>query len=313
MFALNILSSGQTVDDESNWYKETGRHDDFLSRFDFTRYTRSDVESATAKYQRITSAAASDEWVGTYKRQTMLGRSELTWDRNNGFVYAYVYHTLAGIDYGKVISTGHSVTFVPERPTPPKRQQFFKGEHIQVKFGERHLLVPKDRLEEFAIWAAGREVATGRRAKEINVEEGFFWEKHGETDKEIADVPTFPAQYKHLIQRPIRIKVVSVGKMRIKRERSEEWGTTSEVHHRSLRLSGGHRHGVRLGMRFWVDELDEWIEITSVKRGYSLANLHRPFIEGKQYCNTYEKFDLFEFQCRDPKVGMTALTRTDYF
>lgn len=310
---FSFFCAAQTIDQESNWYKEIGKHDDYYSRFDFSRYTKSDVENAKAKYLRIASAPTNDEWAGTYRRQTMLGSAEITWDRKNGFVYSYVYHTLANIDYGSAKTTGDSVSFVSEKPTVRKGKRFFEGDHIGVKFGEKHLLVPKSRLSDFAIWAVGREVPTGRRTKEIYTEEGFFWEKVEDEDKKIADVPTYPDGYAHLIRKPIQSRVLSVGKLRIKREKSADWGTTSEDHLVTLKLSGGQRQRVRVGMRFWVDDLEEWIEIILVSANHSLAELSRPFIDGKEYCDRYENFSQIEFPCRNPKVGMSARTKTDYF
>src|SRR5688572_4509770 len=107
-FLFSLFCAAQTIDEESNWSKEIGKQDDYYTRFDFRRYTKDDVEKAKAKYLRITSAANDDEWAGTYRRETMLGSAEITWDRKNGFVYTYVYHTLANIDFGSVVSTGDS-------------------------------------------------------------------------------------------------------------------------------------------------------------------------------------------------------------
>lgn len=310
---VSFFCAAQTINEESNWYKEIGKHDDYYSRFDFSRYTKSDVEKAKAKYLQIAATPTKDEWTGSYRRQTMLGSAEITWDRQNGFVYSYVYHTLANIDYGSAMSTGDSVSFASEKPTVWKGKRFFDEEHIRVRFGEKHLLVPKSRLSDFAIWAVGREVPTGRRKKEIYTEEGFFWEKVEDEHKKIADVPTYPDGYAHLIQKPIQSRVLSVGKLRIKREKSADWGTTSEDHLVTLKLSGGQRQRVRTGMRFWIDDLEEWIEIISVSANHSVAELSRPFIDGKEYCDRYENFSQIEFPCRSPKVGMSARTKTDYF
>lgn len=315
VFLTSVVSSiSQVFDEESNWYKEIGKRDDYYSRFDFSRYTKSDVAKAKAKYLQIASLTTDDEWVGTYERQTMLGSAEITWDRKNGFVYTYVYHTLANLDYGRLISTVDSVTFVAERPTASKRKRFFEEEHIAVKFGEKHLLVPTSRLSEFAIWAVGREVPTGQREEKIYTEEGFFWEKIEDREKTIADIPMFPARYAHLIRKPILSRVLSVVKRRIKRERSSDWGTTSEDHFITLKLASGQRQGVRVGMHFWVDDLEEWAEIVSVSANQSLAQLSRPFIDGSEYCSRYEKVGrVVEFPCRSPKVGMPARTRVEYF
>lgn len=309
----SIAGLGQINFEESNWHKEIGRYDDWYSRFDLTRYTKEDVETAKAKFLKIASAKPSDEWTGSYRRQTMLGSAEITWDGDNGYVYAYVYHTLANLGYGRVKLSGDSIRFVSERPATLKRSYSFETEYIRVKFGERHVLVPKDRLAEFAVWAAGREVPTGQRAKEIYTEDGFFWEKIEDERKPIAEIPTFPSSYTHLIRQPILAKVLTVGPLRIRRETSAQWGTTTIDHLRTLTLSAGRNQGVKVGMQFWIDHLEEWVEIRSVTATRSRAKLERSFIDGREYCSNYENYNLTEFPCRNPKVGNPARTRVDYF
>ena len=302
---------GQINFEESNWHKEIGRYDDWYSRFDLARYTKEDFERAKAKFLRIASEKSNNEWTGSYRRQTMLGSAEITWHPNSGYVYAYVYHTLASLGYGRVKWTEESVSFVSERPG--YRNHSFESKLIRVKLGERHLLVPEERMAEFAIWVVGREVPSGRRAKEIYTEDGFFWEKIDDGEKSVADIPSFPTAYRHLILQPIVSKLVAVGGLRIKRETSKEWGTTSIDHLRTLTLSAGKKQGVKVGMRFWIDELEEWVEIISVTATRSRASLERSFIDGREYCSRYENAGLTEFACRNPQVGMAARTRVDYF
>lgn len=311
IISLGEFSSGQQFDQDSNWYKEIGKHDDYYSRFDFSRYTEEDVITAKTKYLKI-SSQAGDEWTGSYRRATMLGHAELTWDHQNGFVYTHIYHTLANLDYGSVQVGRDLVSFIPERETL-KSKRFVEGAHIKVKFGERHLLVPKNRIAEFALWAVGREVPSDLREREIYTEEGFFWEKEDDANKELSDIPVFPQDYSHLIRKPITSKVLSVGRLRIKRESSNEGAATSEDHIRALNLSAGSKHGVRIGMRFWVDDLEEWVEVVSVSPERSKAMLTRSFIDGREYCDSYENYRVTEFPCREPKRGMVARTRLDYF
>ena len=165
-------SQAQPIDfEESNWHKEIGRYDDWYSRFDLTRYTKEDVEKAKAKFLRIASEKSNDEWSGSYRRQTMLGSAEITWHPNSGYVYAYVYHTLAALGYGQVKSTGDSVSLVSERAD--YKNHSFESELIRVKLGERQLLVPKERMKEFAIWVVGRG-GTKRSARERNLHRGWL-------------------------------------------------------------------------------------------------------------------------------------------
>jgi len=304
---------GQAVDEESTWYKEIGRPYDGYSRFDFTKYTKDEIQLAKTRFIQIESDKSLDEWEGLYSRQTMLGQAELIWNSRRGFVYTYVYHTLASIDFGRVVLRGDSILLVSDRGPARRSRSFIKGEHIRVKFGDRHLLVERTRLADFALYAAGREVPEGQRAREIYTEEGFFWEKVGEEKKQIADVPVFPARYANLVRKPISSRVMSVGRARPKRTKP---GTSDIVyvdHLRSITLSGGSRQGVRVGMTFWIDELEERVEVVSVRSSRSVAELSRGVFDGKESCYKYESSTQVTFPCRKPKVGMKAQTKTELF
>jgi hypothetical protein len=309
---LALAVQAQEFDDESNWYKEIGRGDDYYTRFDFKRYSPEDIRNAKRKYLEIVAERSQDEWAGSYTRQTMLGRAEIIWSKHSGFVYHYVYHTLASIDYGRVATSDDSIFLVSERNRPPAKWNL-ETELIRVKLGERRLLVPKDRLRDFALFAAGLEVATGRREKEVYSEDGFFWENVEDENKNIADVPTYPSRYAHLTRKPITLRIISSGRKQIKREKSEDWGTTSEEHWRNLTLSKGATSGVEVGMTFWIDAIEEWVEIISLRPNRSVARLSRSFFDGKEYCSKFENHSQIEFPCREPKIGMNARTKSDYF
>ncbi len=301
----------QEIDEEGNWFKEIGKGDDYYTRFDFRRYTKEDVIEARDRYLKIASTPPLDPWAGSYYRQTMLGGSQIMWNPQDGFVYTYIYHMLRSVDYGRVIDSVDSVQFISERLN--KGHSSVQIGYIRVKLGARHMLVPKDRLTDFAVWAAGREVPTGRRAKEISSEEGFFWEKVEDANKPIADVPTFPLSYAHLTRKPITTKVRSISGLRVTTEKSMDGTFTSKNHLRTVSLAGGRTNGIKVGMRFWIDDLEEWVEIVSVSSRTSKALLERPFIDDQECCSNYERGKISEFPCREPKPGMAARTRNDYF
>ncbi|MEO8041229.1 MAG: hypothetical protein ABI646_01350 [Acidobacteriota bacterium] len=309
--ALCTSVTAQPIDDESNWYKEIGRVDNGNSRFDFTRYSKNDIQLAKSKYLQIMAAPHQNEWEGKYSRETMLGRVGLVWSQQ-GFVYDYVYHTLANIDYGRVALRGDSILLVSERFNVQKPNPFLEGELIRVRFGERHLMIARNGLKDFAIFAAGLDVPD-RRKRDIYTEEGGVWEKVGDEDKSLSDVPTYPARYAYLIRKPMRAKVSSVGVLTISRRTSPDFAIGKGDHVRQLTVSGGSRNGMKVGMTFWIDILEERIEIVSVGRTQSNARLVRPFIDGKEFCRNDEILDGEPFACREPKIGMQARTKTHYF
>lgn len=299
---------GQVLEEPSDWRKETGRESDFYSRFDFRRYSIKDVENAKSKYLSIVSKVTRDEWSGTYTRGTMLGYSELVWNETDGFVYAYTYHTLGHLDYGRVKFAGNSISFISQKAVHLTQSNF--EEYVRVRFGERHLLVGKRKLADFAKLAVGREVAASR---DTEAEGSFFWEMVGEEEKSIGETPEFPAEFQQLVLKPLTTTLVSVGKMRVKKEISKQWGTTSIDHLVDLRLSIGSGNGVRRGMRFWIDELEEWVDIVSVSKNWSLALLSRAVIDGKEHCDRFVDGNYSVFPCRTATPGMNARTRSNYF
>ncbi len=313
---LAIVTTGQDLDEDSNWYREIGRAYDGYSSFDFTRYTKDEALFAKKKYLQIESDGSLDEWEGLYTRETMLGRAELIWSSRHGFVYAYIYHTLANIDYGQVVRRdGDSILLVSDRKTPARRSRFIDGDHVRVRFGERHLLVSKNILKDFALYAAGLDVPDRRDDRVMFTEDGYVWEKVDDENKKLADVPVLPALYSHLIRRPIRSRVLSIGRLRIKREYSSTSESAPYIQHRrTITLSSGSRQRVRVGMTFWIDELEERVEVVSVGGSQSAAVLVRPIIDGREFCrNDDEPGDTEPFPCRDPKIGMQARTKTKYF
>jgi hypothetical protein len=297
---------GQIDFDQSNWLKEIGRRDNVYSRFDLTRYTKSDVENAKAKYFRITSVQPVDEWEGRYDRGSILGTMELIWNSRDGFVYFYVYHTLGGLNFGQVRTNGTAVSFTNEGGS--KSTWLKEGDFVKVMFGERHLLVPRSRLGEFAEFAAGLNL---ERSLDEPVYDDYFYEKSDDSKKPIAEVPDYPKAYRHLLRKPIRATVISVGRLEKKRETTES-DMTSPEHVRLLSLSKGAAAGVKVGMTFWIDELEERVEIISVSPSRSTARLLRHVFDGVEQCQNYEDLP-GEFECREPKAGMRARTRTQHF
>ena len=306
-------ATAQSLDEDSNWYKEIGRGDYYYSHFDFTRYSKKEIQSAKSKYLQIMADPLQDEWAGSYTRETVLGRANLTWSQR-GFVYDYIYHTLANIEYGRVVLRGDSVFLVSERSPVGKRMRFPEGELIRVKFGERHLMVPQSELNDFALAAAGRGIPARVSNEAVYTEDGAVWEKVDDHNKSLAGGLTLPARYAHLVRQPIETKLLSSGKLRIVRKTSSNFALMSGDRVRLLTLSSGSRNGVRVGMSFWIDALEERVEILSVGPTRSVARLVRRFIDGKEFCRNDEGPDLTEpFPCREPKVGMRVRTKTAYF
>lgn len=295
---------GQTIDYERNWYKEIGRRDDYNSRFVFKRYSESDVVNAKKNYLGIFAGEPLDEWEGTYFKYEFLGHSEFAWSSTGGFVWSYVYHTLGALDYGRIVADESTVR-LRLRPNKYRLQGWPSGELIKVKFGNTHLLVQPKYLRDFALVAAGLDTSLPQ--------EFSYWTKSSEIDKKVFGLPNFPEQYASIIRSPIGARIINPGLPTIYKDCSIDGTICTEKTHRMIAIDVGRNRGVRKGMSFLVDELEERIEIINVRNNKAIARLTRWLEEDLENCWKYEHNKQIQFTCRPVRVGMTARTLSDSF
>ncbi|MBX3289902.1 MAG: hypothetical protein KF855_11225 [Acidobacteria bacterium] len=295
-----------SFDEESNWYKEIGKGDNWYSRFDFTRYTEEDILAAKSKYSRIAENLSKDEWSGYYIQNRMLGVEELTWGNETGYVRTYIYHTLVFIDYGKAISKQDSIAFISEKPVLSPRRPVSMPNLIKVKFGDSHFLVPQKYLLDFAERAAG--------LKNLHGENDYYWIKEPDAAKKVFGLPVYPKQFAHLVRQPINMKITAVGKASLHQNRFDDGEVYSEELHRPITFDSGRNKGVKVGMYFFVDDLGEWVEITNVGQKQSVGVLLRYIINSTQEeCWEDEEKREGERPCREIKIGMAARTLSREF
>lgn len=306
-----ILFAQISDDPEKNWYKDTGRGDDYYTGYVFRGYTPADVEKAISRYGEISRENQNereDKWAGSYRMENALGSSDLILNPRKGFVYAYIYHSLSNLDFGGIVITDSSIRFSSEKKSSLQSKRF-EDEHVKVKFGERRLLVPRKNLKEFAEWAVGRDVSNSDASMEIFTDDGFYWENVEDSKKPIGEFPEFPAEYEHLRLKPIQASILAIGQVRKVTTKNESTGSSIE-HWPTLTLSAGKKNGVRPGMTFWIDELNEEVQIVSVSSIRSIARLVRDIVEGEEYCLDDSQN---QSKCQTPKNGMRVRTRQPDF
>ena len=208
LLLLSSYSSAQTIDD-GNWYKETGRGDNWYTKFDFKRYKKDDVLRSKSKYLQIVSRRDLNEWEGHYRQPVMLGEAELIWSSNDGFVEAYTYHTLAGLNFGRTVDHDEKVQFHSEKPTTASK--LIDRELIKVRFGDTHFLIAQKHLRNFAERAAG--------LTRVSEENEYYWIKTSDEDKKVFGLPVYPKRFQYLIRQPIRTRIVSIGKPRLRQDK----------------------------------------------------------------------------------------------
>lgn len=303
LFTVSQICLGQEVDFDRNWSKDTKGIDDWHSRYDYRNYTKEDVEKAINRFQLIqANSANNDEWEGIYGSGVELGMSEFQWNSTGGFVKFYIYHTLGSLDFGRVINTPDSVTLISEKAITSKPKSIFITNLIKVKYGDNHYLVPETRLKDFAERAVGLSVSLG--------DWGYYLYKSNGVDNELYGLPVLPKKYRHLLRSPINTKITKIGKHIIHQKKRDDGTVTSEDIYRFVTLGAGKDKRVKVGMNFYVDDLNEWIEITEVSQNRSIGKIQRDFDgDGNENCREIEGGSGIGTPCKDIKIGMKARTK----
>ncbi len=299
----------QTIDRESNWSKETGRADDWYTHFDLRRYTLDDVSTAKTRFLEIEGDKTLNEWEGLYYNEQMLGRGELMWSVKSGFVKAYTYHTLASLDYGKIDRHNLRIVLKSEKRSRVERL-------CLVKFGNTHFLVPVESLRSFAEEAAGLSIRTAESAEDE--ENKYYWVKSSDMDSPVFGLPVFPNEFKQLIRQPIVVVAERFSLPKLKKEMSADGAVAWEEKRYLLTLSGGRNKGIRKGRSFYIDDLEERVDVVSVGRTRATALLLRSVESNQEICFKYEKtpsgtYDQVRFVCRPTKSGLPARTLSETF
>jgi hypothetical protein len=289
-------SLSQKIDVSGNWYKEIKGIDDVYTRYDFKKYTISDVAEAKKRFQLITRSLANDEWEGVYTGSMELGSDELHWN-TNGFVFFAVYHTLSALDFGDSKINPDSVELI-SRKSSFKR---ISDNLIKVRIGKKHYLVPENRLQDFAERAVGLSTDISDFT--------YYWSKLNEVDIEDVGSPVLPPKYKNYLRFPINTTITQVGKRQIHQNKFDDGTINYEEIYRFVILGAGNNKGIKRGMNFFVEDLGEWIEITKVLSSSSLGKIRRSFYEKEETCLDDVGGSGQTIPCKEIKTGMKAKTK----
>lgn len=228
----------------------------------FSKKAEAASEAQRKLIERELSSLHEHPWAGHYYYGDGLGVNvRLDLAPRSGFVFTW--HGCLGLydlNYGKVEETGGRVKLVFRFPNDKKGFQGIAPELIPVLWGERHYLVPPDRVVDFAnAINAGFEPRSGLH--------GRFLLSGGDELKPVRGKPNIPSEYSaYLLEHPIEAEISSVKESRV--EDSER--ITNAV------LNVGTAQGVKSGMEFWVyapERLYGNARITDVGSTQSLATL----------------------------------------
>ncbi len=302
LFVLFQVSFGQERDFPENWFRDIKGYDDFNTRYDYKFYTKEDVENAKKKFGLIENQPSKNVWEGIYTSNTELGTSQLYWSSADGFVYYYYYHTLRDLDFGKAVDKVDSVNLISEKSSAIKRKSIFSDNLIKIKFGDRHFLVPENRLQDFVKRAVGLEISLS--------DFGYYLFKTDELENKVFGLPILPKEYRHLQCFPISTKIISIENRQLQQDKFDDGAINYEEIYLFVKLGAGKDKKIEEGMNFFVEDAGEWIEITKVLPKTSIGKFRRSLDEErKEKCFNLEKGQGFIIPCKIIKVGMTAKTK----
>ncbi len=147
---------------------------------------------------------------------------------------------------GRVEVEGDRIALVSESPTRPWGLKPLV--YVVVPWGERVYLVQDDRLLSFC-----NDVNAGRFRRPEPT--GLYPLRVGGSEKKVAGLPRVPGEYKQsLLKKPIRATV-----MKVEGEKQDVavLGVSYLMDGVALKVNVGKRDGVRTGMRFYREPLDD--------------------------------------------------------
>lgn len=309
-FLIFLLSAGfcfgQEIVEDENWLKGLGTEADYLPSlsYPFTTFTTEDLTQGKRRLKSVRQFAPKNKWEGTYYSNTAIGDSKLLWSAEGGFFNFYFYHYLKRFSYGTVTDSPTFVVFVSEKPliANSSKKQAAKRTLIKVKFGEKHFLVPENRLQDFCDRAAG--LSTDLQ------DFYYYWTKEEDMRKEVFGLPILPPEYKHLLRHPIESKIISIGKKKIipNKQSTKEYNF-DDIHY-PITLNAGKNKNIKIKMNFFVEDLGEWIEITKVSQTKSIGFIRRDFDQkGQEQCWDSEGGSGQLIACKEIKIGMISKTK----
>lgn len=290
-----LTCSGQekfeTIEGET-WVQQYGIYYPTASMtFRYDNYSKEDTVKFRNKLDLLKEAKFSDEWEGTYYSgfPDEVGTSSFRWDSNAGFVNYYIYSCfpeLRFLNYGKITFTSDYIQTIPEfAADSPRKEKPVK--YVKVKWGNQHYLVEESSLLAFAENAAGIYVET----EDNSTEEQHKWWNHWvksdlendrnglpQIERQLFDLPQFPARYKKFERLPIQTKIVSVGKRTIQKDVETAGGFTTEetaVYQVRLLL----KKGIKKGMIFIIPGTSDEILVTQVNPNYVIGIISRSIDE----------------------------------
>lgn len=303
LLSISTFSFGQDSVEDENWLKGFYTEADSLptlTYWDFNRFKLADLPQAKKRLISVRQYTPQNEWEGIYYSNTGIGASRFIWNEKGGFLKFYFYHTLKSLSFGKAKDFAGFVELEDEKPSIPQNKRKFNL--IKVKIGEKHFLVPENRLKDFCEQAAG--------LSERYYDFEYYWIRFADWHNEDVGLPTLPSAYKKYLRQPLEAKIIRVGKRKIiPNEQSTKEYNFDDIHY-SVTLNVGKNKNLKKQMNFYIGDLGEWVQIEKVFQTTSIGFIRRDFDEkNKEQCRDSEGGMGQLIPCKEIKIGLTAKTK----
>ncbi len=219
----------------------------------FSHRSKATLEAKKALIDQELHTLTAHPWAGRYFYGDGLGVNvALNLAPKSGF--AFTWNGCMGLyelNYGDVVEVDGEIRLVFKYPNDRNGFQGIAPELIPIVWGERHYLIPADKVVKFAnAINAGFEPSESRSRR--------FLLREGDELKAVLGQPNLPSLYsEYLLKQPIKAEISSIEKSRLE----------DDTRITTVTLNVGSAQGVKQGMEFYVyspENIFEWARITSV-------------------------------------------------
>lgn len=303
-FAFESLR-GQKIFQDENWLKGLETIADWERSLTYRKgFLKKEVEGAKRRVKTVMQFESKDEWEGQYYDigPIPLGGRYLVWNSEGGYISFYAYHHfLIEFDFGLVTESQGEVKMLTEKKNFARNDQT-PGNLVKVKVGESRFLIHEKHLEAFCSAVAGRISRKDRGASE--------WQKSSDFDKSLIGLPVVPERYKGYIRYPLEAQIVALGKSRLIRHKETSKDRNYDERQYQVTLDIGKAAKLENGTSFFVDDLNEWIEVKKVGLKTSIGVITRDFDDrNNERCPDSNGFRRDGNPCKPIKIGMKARTK----
>jgi len=265
-------------DENKRWYNTFTEH-----WFYFHSIPEDEVRSAIEQWEQIGADLAkpvANE--GTFLKWGETHGQVFRWSEKSGFIWLDVNKCSGGpmaIVRGKVIVEPGYVRLFPFHSTGTNhghgKEKSVANEFLFVKWRNVEYLIGKSELINFADFTAGLNAETSG----LYGEPWYFSKLSGQVKGSLNELPIFPRGYESYLKKPLKAKIVSIGKSyrRVKPLELDEVGDALENQNDELvttvRLDIGNSMGVSSGtvLRF-LFEKDEHYGVEGIRVGTVFEN-----------------------------------------